>query len=70
MRLDNALLIPTFLDTVRAFRDAIVTGGLLGKAWYSIRILLIGYAAGLALAAIADHAGDHLAPRHRPAWKR
>ncbi len=52
LRLDNPLLIPTFLDTVRAFRDAIVSGGLLGKAWYSIRILLIGYAAGLALAAL------------------
>jgi NitT/TauT family transport system permease protein len=52
LRLDNALLIPTFLDTVRAFRDGIVSGGLLGKAWYSIRILLIGYAAGLALAAV------------------
>ena len=51
-RLDNPLLIPTFLDTVRAFRDAIATGGLLGKAWYSIRILLMGYAAGLALAAL------------------
>ena len=51
-RLNNPLLIPTFLDTVRAFRDAIATGGLLGKAWYSIRILLMGYAAGLALAAL------------------
>jgi NitT/TauT family transport system permease protein len=51
-RLDNPLLIPTFLDTVRAFRDAIATGGLLGKAWYSIRILLMGYGAGLALAAL------------------
>lgn len=52
LRLENPLLIPTFLDTVRAFRDGIVSGGLLGKAWYSIRILLIGYAAGLALAAV------------------
>jgi NitT/TauT family transport system permease protein len=52
MRLANPLLIPTFTDTVLAFRDAILGGGLLGKAWYSIRILLIGYAAGLALAAL------------------
>jgi NitT/TauT family transport system permease protein len=52
MRLDNALLIPTFLDTVLALRDAVLTGGLLGKAWYSIRILLIGYSAGLVLAAV------------------
>jgi NitT/TauT family transport system permease protein len=52
MHLNNALLIPTFADTVVALRDAVVSGGLLGKAWYSIRILLIGYAAGLALAAL------------------
>ncbi len=52
MRLANPLLIPTFFDTVIAFRDSIMSGGLLGKAWYSIRILLIGYAAGLLLAAI------------------
>lgn len=51
MRLDNPLLFPTFSSTVVALWDAIVQGGLLGKAWYSIRILLIGYAAGLALAA-------------------
>lgn len=51
-RLNNPLLIPTFLDTLQAFRDAITTGGLLGKAWYSIKILLIGYASGLALAAL------------------
>jgi NitT/TauT family transport system permease protein len=51
-RLNNALLIPTFLDTVKAFGDAVLEGGLPGKAWYSIRILLVGYAAGLALAAL------------------
>ena len=52
MRLANPLLVPTFTDTVAAFRDAILRGGLLGKAGDSIRIPLIGYAAGLLLAAI------------------
>ncbi len=51
IQLDNSLLFPTFSSTVVALWDSIVQGGLLGKAWYSIRILLIGYAAGLALAA-------------------
>jgi NitT/TauT family transport system permease protein len=50
--LDNALLVPTFGATAMAFWDGIASGGLPGKAWYSIRILLMGYAAGLALAAI------------------
>jgi NitT/TauT family transport system permease protein len=50
--LNNPLLVPTFGATVQAFWEAITTGGLLGKAWYSIRLLLMGYAAGLALAAV------------------
>jgi NitT/TauT family transport system permease protein len=50
--LDNALLIPTFRATVEALWTGIDTGGLLLKAWYSIRVLLIGYAAGVALAAV------------------
>ena len=52
MQLNNPLLVPTFAATVEAFWQAIATGGLLGKAWYSIKILLMGYAAGLALAAV------------------
>ncbi len=52
MQLNNPLLVPTFAATVEAFWEAIATGGLLGKAWYSIKILLMGYAAGLALAAV------------------
>ena len=50
--LNNPLLFPTFGSTVAAFWDGIATGGLLGKAWYSIRVLLIGYAAGLGLASL------------------
>lgn len=51
-QLDNPLLFPTFSATVTALWEAIAEGGLLGKAWYSIRILLIGYAIGLALASL------------------
>src|ERR1700676_3225256 len=50
--LDNALLFPTFTSTIEAFYEAIVHGGLLGKAWTSIKVLLIGYSAGIALAAL------------------
>jgi len=50
--LDNALLFPTFGATVEAFYDGMVHGELLARAWTSIRILLIGYVAGIALAAV------------------
>ena len=50
--LNNALLFPTFTSTIEAFYEAIVHGGLLGKAWTSIKVLLIGYSAGIALAAL------------------
>jgi NitT/TauT family transport system permease protein len=50
--LNNPLLFPTFLSTVESFWEAIVEGGLLGKAWYSIKVLLMGYASGLTIAAV------------------
>ena len=50
--LNNALLFPTFTSTIDAFFEAVVRGGLLGKAWTSIKVLLIGYSAGIALAAL------------------
>ncbi len=50
--LGNPLLFPTFVDTVQAFGEGIATGGLLGKAWFSIRILLVGYSVGIACAAL------------------
>jgi NitT/TauT family transport system permease protein len=50
--LDNPLLFPTFSATVTALFDALVHGSLLLKAWTSIRILLVGYAAGIVLAAL------------------
>jgi NitT/TauT family transport system permease protein len=50
--LNNPLLFPTFGATVEAFIEGIVHGTLLIKAWTSIKILLIGYAAGISLAAL------------------
>jgi NitT/TauT family transport system permease protein len=50
--LNNTLLFPTFGATVEAFFDALVHGTLLLKAWTSIKVLLIGYAAGVLLAAL------------------
>ncbi|MEP6703114.1 MAG: ABC transporter permease, partial [Betaproteobacteria bacterium] len=50
--LNNPLLFPTFGATVNAFIDGIMTGGLPGRAWYSLRILVIGYTVGIVLAAL------------------
>jgi NitT/TauT family transport system permease protein len=50
--LNNPLLFPTFVSTIEAFVQGIFGGGLLGKAWTSIKVLLIGYSAGIALAAL------------------
>lgn len=50
--LDNPLLFPKFSETFAAFYDGVVNGVLLTRAWFSIKVLLQGYAIGLALAAI------------------
>jgi NitT/TauT family transport system permease protein len=49
--IDNALMFPTFSDTVAALWDALVHGRLLDRIWTSITILAVGYAAGVVLAA-------------------
>src|SRR5207247_8330319 len=38
--------------TLAAFWNALATGGLLERVWFSLKVLLMGYAAGLLLAAI------------------
>ena len=48
--LNNPLLVPTFMATMEAFWDAMSSGELFGKAVNSVRLLLQGYAIGLALA--------------------
>jgi len=49
---NNPLLVPTFSDTVMAFWEGITTGVLLGRTAYSIRVLVMGYSAGIAAAAL------------------
>ena len=51
-RLNNPLLVPTLSSTLVAFGDALLHGGLLAKVWVSLRILLLGYACGIAIAAL------------------
>jgi NitT/TauT family transport system permease protein len=50
--LNNPLLFPTFGVTVQAFFDAVISGELPGKAWTSLKVLLTGYAAGIACAGV------------------
>jgi NitT/TauT family transport system permease protein len=49
---NNNLMFPTFFETVRALWDATMHGPLLDRVFTSIRTLLMGYAAGLLLAAV------------------
>jgi NitT/TauT family transport system permease protein len=48
--LDNALMFPTFVDTVKAFVGAIASGELLIKTSNSLKMLLTAYAIGAVLA--------------------
>jgi len=50
--LTNPLLVPTFSATVTAFWEGVSVGPLLGRAAFSIRVLLMGYAAGIGIAAL------------------
>jgi NitT/TauT family transport system permease protein len=46
------LLFPSFTDTAAAMWKALADGTLFAKVWVSIKVLLMGYAAGLAAAAL------------------
>ncbi len=50
--LDNALVLPTFIETLKAFVSRIADGELLRKSWVSIKVLLMGYGIGLVLALV------------------
>jgi len=50
MYLDNPLILPTFIDTLKAFVQRMASGELLKKSWASIVVLLYGYGIGLLLA--------------------
>jgi NitT/TauT family transport system permease protein len=55
--LNNELLFPTFVATVDALIKGIATGDLLLKIWASLRVLLMGYGVGIALAAVLTAVG-------------
>jgi NitT/TauT family transport system permease protein len=50
--LDNPLIFPTFSETVTALVRAFTAGPLLGRTLTTLQVLVTGYAAGLALAAV------------------
>ncbi len=50
--LNNNLLFPTFSETMSAFFTNIGNGVLPARAWSSIKVLLMGYAVGVTLAAL------------------
>jgi hypothetical protein len=48
----DPLLFPTFTATAQATWNVLADGSLIGKVWISVEVLLMGYAAGLAGAAV------------------
>lgn len=50
--LNNSLMFPPFSEMVRAFWDATSHGPLIDRTLTSIRVLLMGYASGIGLAAV------------------
>jgi len=48
----NTLIFPTLVETMSALWDAAVNGPLLARVATTLRVLVIGYAAGVALAAV------------------
>jgi NitT/TauT family transport system permease protein len=50
--LENPLLFPKFSETFGAFFDNIKNGVLLQRGWFSIKVLLMGYCAGMFLASV------------------
>jgi len=51
-RLDNPLMFPTFANTIAAFWTDVLSGELLARTFVSLKVLLMGYAAGVAVAAV------------------
>ena len=50
--LKNPLLFPQFSETFAAFYENIMNGVLLQRGWFSIKVLLMGYFAGMFLASV------------------
>lgn len=51
-QINNDLILPTFIDTMRALLSAFASGELPAAAAYTIPVLLVGYLAGLILAGL------------------
>jgi NitT/TauT family transport system permease protein len=49
---DNALLFPSFTDTMSAFMENVLNGKLPARAWASLEVLLVGYSSGVVLATL------------------
>jgi NitT/TauT family transport system permease protein len=49
---NNALIFPTFAETAKALAESLKSGVLIERTLYSLKLLAIGYAIGVALAAI------------------
>ncbi len=49
---NNPLLLPTLSSTIQSFFEALLGGTLLVKVWTSLKVLMLGYALGVALAAV------------------
>ncbi len=49
---DDPLLFPTFGETLVALWSGLLSGTLLGRVWASLNVLLLGYGAGLLMAAL------------------
>jgi NitT/TauT family transport system permease protein len=49
---DNQLILPPFSETIKAFFASIADGELPARVWSSIKILSLGYAMGVVLAAV------------------
>ncbi|HEY5366730.1 MAG TPA: ABC transporter permease [Casimicrobiaceae bacterium] len=50
--LNNDLLLPSFSETLKALFAGIASGEILIKTWSSLKVLLMGYTAGILLAAV------------------
>ncbi len=50
--LDNSLLFPTLSETLKALWEGIVSGVIPARAWASIKVLLMGYVAGVLIAGL------------------
>jgi len=55
--LNNELLFPTFVATVDALFNGLASGDLLVKIWASLKVLLMGYGIGIALAGVLTAIG-------------